>query len=72
VTGTGLDFSRTLYRSDDFDVATCATIADVDFDGEKEIVIGTYGQELLVYKLMEKFEEVKKKSETDSTENKLG
>ena len=65
----GLNSSRTLFRSDDFDCATCATLADVDFDGEKEIVIGTFGQELLVYKLVEKLEEVKKKKDPSSLED---
>ena len=49
-----------MFRSDDYDVTTCAAVTDVDFDGEKEIVLGTFGQELLVYKLIEKYEEVKK------------
>lgn len=40
----------TLPESDDFDSVTCASIADVDWDGCDEIVMGTYGQELLVYK----------------------
>ena len=55
----GLKCGRTLFRSDDYDVTTCAAVTDVDFDGQKEIVLGTFGQELLVYKLIEKIEEVK-------------
>ena len=55
----GLKCVRTLFRSDDYDVTTCAAVTDVDFDGQKEIVLGTFGQELLVYKLIEKIEEVK-------------
>lgn len=40
----------TLPDSDDFDCVTCTCIADVDWDGSNEIILGTYGQELLVYK----------------------
>ncbi|KAJ7376499.1 hypothetical protein OS493_034235 [Desmophyllum pertusum] len=40
----------TLPDSDDFDCVTCTCIADVDWDGNNEIILGTYGQELLVYK----------------------
>jgi len=40
----------TLPESDDFDSVTCACIADVDWDGCDEIILGTYGQEILVYK----------------------
>lgn len=34
----------TLPKSDDFDSVTCACIADVDWDGCDEIILGTYGQ----------------------------
>ncbi|RUS81706.1 hypothetical protein EGW08_010513 [Elysia chlorotica] len=34
------------------DVVLCSCIMDIDFDGENEILIGTYGQVLLAYKLM--------------------
>ena len=34
----------TLPESDDFDSVTCACIADVDWDGCDEIILGTYGQ----------------------------
>uniref|UniRef100_A0AAY4DKM2 KICSTOR complex protein kaptin n=1 Tax=Denticeps clupeoides TaxID=299321 RepID=A0AAY4DKM2_9TELE len=33
-----------------YDAVVCALIIDCDFDGEKEILLGTYGQELLCYK----------------------
>ncbi|GFS11683.1 kaptin-like [Elysia marginata] len=33
------------------DVVLCSCIMDIDFDGENEILIGTYGQVLLAYKL---------------------
>lgn len=39
----------TLPESDEFDCVTCTCIADVDWDGNNEILLGTYGQELLVY-----------------------
>ncbi len=58
-------------------MTTCAAVTDVDFDGEKEIVLGTFGQELLVYKLIEKYEEVKKsfsdrkEGEEEKTEEKI-
>uniref|UniRef100_A0A674GMX0 Kaptin, actin binding protein n=1 Tax=Taeniopygia guttata TaxID=59729 RepID=A0A674GMX0_TAEGU len=32
------------------DAVVCAKVADVDFDGAAEILLGTYGQELLCYK----------------------
>ena len=46
----GLSKSKTLPSSDEFDVATCCTLADIDFDGNQEILIGTYGEQVLVYK----------------------
>jgi len=39
-----------LPKSDHFDSVTCSAIADLDLDGDNEIILGTYGQELLVYK----------------------
>ena len=65
-----------MFRSDDYDVTTCAAVTDVDFDGEKEIVLGTFGQELLVYKLIEKYDEVKKsvsdgKEDEEKVEEKM-
>ena len=46
----GLSRSKVLPLSDEFDVATCATLADVDFDGNLEVIIGTYGEQILAYK----------------------
>ena len=46
----GLSKSKVLPSSDEFDVATCCTLADIDFDGHQEILIGTYGELVLVYK----------------------
>ncbi|XP_018591275.2 KICSTOR complex protein kaptin [Scleropages formosus] len=39
-----------LPESDQFDAVLCALVTDLDFDGHKEILLGTYGQELLCYK----------------------
>jgi len=33
-----------LNQSDQFDSVTCSCVADIDFDGRNEIVLGTYGQ----------------------------
>jgi len=32
------------------DSITCAVVADVDFDCQNEVVLGTYGQQVLIYK----------------------
>ena len=40
----GLNDPTLLPGSDNFDVTTCASVVDVDFDGFNEILIGTYGQ----------------------------
>ncbi|KAG8552671.1 hypothetical protein GDO81_002997 [Engystomops pustulosus] len=49
----GLREQLLLPSSDQFDSVLCALTADVDFDGEPEILLGTYGQELLCYKYMQ-------------------
>lgn len=33
-----------LHESTLYDVCLCSVIADVDFDGNKEIILGTYGE----------------------------
>ena len=33
-----------LPKSDHFDSVTCSAIADLDLDGDNEIILGTYGQ----------------------------
>jgi len=38
-----------LPESDSFDNVLCSHIADVDFDQKNEILLGTYGQVLLIY-----------------------
>jgi hypothetical protein len=46
----GLATSRTLPLSGNFDSVLCSHVMDVDWDGEKEILIGTYGRQVLIYK----------------------
>ncbi|KAL8585123.1 hypothetical protein ACOMHN_013139 [Nucella lapillus] len=50
VLNSGVSEMLTLPDSDKFDVVNCGLALDVDFDGENEVIVGTYGQELLVYK----------------------
>ncbi|KAL0994645.1 hypothetical protein UPYG_G00125290 [Umbra pygmaea] len=40
-----------LSESDKCDAVLCALVTDLDFDGQKELLLGTYGQELLCYKV---------------------
>ncbi|XP_069738353.1 KICSTOR complex protein kaptin isoform X2 [Phaenicophaeus curvirostris] len=51
VLSNGLSDQLVLPGSDRYDSVLCAAAADVDFDGAQEILLGTYGQELLCYKL---------------------
>ncbi|XP_029304866.1 KICSTOR complex protein kaptin [Cottoperca gobio] len=46
----GLSHSVCLSESDQWDAVLCALVIDLDFDGQKEVLLGTYGQELLCYK----------------------
>ncbi|KAM9847242.1 KICSTOR complex protein kaptin isoform 2-T2 [Aulostomus maculatus] len=46
----GLSHSTCLSESDQWDAVLCALVIDLDFDGQKEVLLGTYGQELLCYK----------------------
>ncbi|KAM9386036.1 KICSTOR complex protein kaptin isoform 2-T2 [Pholidichthys leucotaenia] len=46
----GLSWPTCLSESDQWDAVLCALVIDLDFDGEKEVLLGTYGQELLCYK----------------------
>ncbi|KAJ0061474.1 hypothetical protein NL108_001963 [Boleophthalmus pectinirostris] len=46
----GLAHCMTLAESDQFDAVLSALVIDLDFDGQKEVLLGTYGQELLCYK----------------------
>ncbi|KAJ8873438.1 hypothetical protein PR048_024255 [Dryococelus australis] len=55
----GLDNSHVLAGSSHFDAILCSLTADIDMDGRKEILIGTFGQELLVYKFYDEREDSK-------------
>lgn len=46
----GFENQMILPRSNHFDSGICSCVCDVDMDGYNEILLGTYGQELLVYK----------------------
>ncbi|XP_008119726.2 KICSTOR complex protein kaptin [Anolis carolinensis] len=46
----GLEDQLILPLSDHYDSVICALVTDIDFDYEPEILLGTYGQELLCYK----------------------
>ncbi|XP_074786854.1 KICSTOR complex protein kaptin [Athene noctua] len=46
----GLTDQLLLPASDQHDSVLCALVTDIDFDGHHEILLGTYGQELLCYK----------------------
>lgn len=47
------------------DSVTCVKVTDIDYDGSNEIIIGTYGQEILIYKVEE---EVQPQRTTSSTQ----
>ncbi|XP_061453247.1 KICSTOR complex protein kaptin [Rhineura floridana] len=47
---SGLEDQVVLPLSDQYDSVLCALVTDVNFDCEPEILLGTYGQELLCYK----------------------
>ncbi|KAI7868019.1 kaptin-like protein [Spinellus fusiger] len=46
----GLSRSRVLPQSHLYDSVLCSHVMDVDWDGEQEILIGTYGRQVLIYK----------------------
>ncbi|XP_030638301.1 KICSTOR complex protein kaptin [Chanos chanos] len=46
----GLSRVLCLSESDQCDAVLCALAVDIDFDGQKEVLLGTYGQDLLCYK----------------------
>lgn len=47
-----LQFNKSIVLPDSslHDSIMCAVVADVDWDGINEIVLGTYGKKLLIYK----------------------
>uniref|UniRef100_H3B084 Kaptin, actin binding protein n=1 Tax=Latimeria chalumnae TaxID=7897 RepID=H3B084_LATCH len=49
----GLSDQLILPETDRYDSVLCALVADIDFDGMSELLLGTYGQELLCYKFRE-------------------
>ncbi|EHB00875.1 Kaptin, partial [Heterocephalus glaber] len=46
----GLEDQLLLPASDQFDSVLCGLVTDVDLDGRPEVLVATYGQELLCYK----------------------
>ncbi|XP_044730220.1 KICSTOR complex protein kaptin-like [Chrysoperla carnea] len=46
----GLSKKKLLLKSNFYNTQSTCCIADIDYDGENEILIGTYGQEILAYK----------------------
>nr|XP_003464748.1 KICSTOR complex protein kaptin [Cavia porcellus] len=46
----GLENQLLLPGSDQFDSILCGLVTDVDLDGQPEVLVATYGQELLCYK----------------------
>uniref|UniRef100_A0A673NQY5 Kaptin (actin binding protein) n=1 Tax=Sinocyclocheilus rhinocerous TaxID=307959 RepID=A0A673NQY5_9TELE len=46
----GLSRQLCLAESGQCDAVLCALVADLDFDGQHELLLGTYGQDLLCYK----------------------
>ena len=46
-----LSYRTILPESTLFDSVTCINIMDIDYDGDSEVLIGTYGRMFLVYKL---------------------
>ena len=40
----GMSHPVFLLESDQWDAVLCAMVVDLDFDGQKEVLIGTYGQ----------------------------
>lgn len=49
----GLSCSVCLSESDQWDAVLCALVIDLDFDGQREVLLGTYGQDLLCYKFQQ-------------------
>ncbi|XP_055944850.1 KICSTOR complex protein kaptin-like isoform X3 [Argiope bruennichi] len=48
--GLELKNQELLPESSMYDCVMCSLIADIDMDGKNEVLLGTYGQQLLVYK----------------------
>lgn len=54
----GLSDFLCLPESNKFDMPTCSLAIDIDFDGQNEVLVGTYGQELLAYKFFSTIEKL--------------
>ncbi|XP_028397705.1 KICSTOR complex protein kaptin-like [Dendronephthya gigantea] len=61
VLNNGLSKLSILPDSDKYDCVVCSHISDVDWDGNNEILLGTFGQELMVYKLTKEYNENRKR-----------
>ena len=55
----GLKNPLILEKSDSYDCVTCCDVSDINYDGCKEVLIGTYGSELLAYSFKNKSDECK-------------
>ncbi|XP_038073799.1 KICSTOR complex protein kaptin-like [Patiria miniata] len=64
----GLQRQLVLPDSDCYDCTLCACVADVDWDAQNEILIGTYGQELLCYKYFSTGNKKTKMKESEKAE----
>lgn len=49
VLNNGMDEDITLNGSETSDCILCSCIADINMDGQNEILLGTYGQEVLIF-----------------------
>ena len=45
----GFDDPVRLGGSDEHDVVTCCDVGDINHDGRNEVIVGTFGQVMLVY-----------------------
>ncbi|EDV23715.1 uncharacterized protein TRIADDRAFT_57189 [Trichoplax adhaerens] len=66
VCSEGFNLPLVLPGSNEYDCILCSYIADIDWDGKNEIILGSYGQELLVYKRLDNYFNLSK-DDTDET-----
>uniref|UniRef100_A0A3Q2FSM8 Kaptin (actin binding protein) n=1 Tax=Cyprinodon variegatus TaxID=28743 RepID=A0A3Q2FSM8_CYPVA len=66
----GLARSTCLSGSDQWDAVLCALVIDLDFDGQKEVLLGTYGQDV-VCRWAENIEDLLNPTNTPSIEEVL-
>ena len=62
--------TQMLQNSSDFDSVNGCTILDIDGDGFPEIVLGTYGQELIIYKISQENND-DKELDSNSSSNRI-